>query len=327
MPQGTPTQTLVARLVAAGVMGGSLASSFDSLADQLPENSSVRKFLHQIRDACARSPTLSAVRVLSASLVILWSQSVKLHNVSIVDIFWSLSFVLQALTYANHKEADKNGFSGRRMLVNSLTMAWGTRLASYLYWRNHISAHGVGAGGSLEDFRYQAFRRAYDKKGLPYWWFSLIQVFALQGALSLTVGAPLRAACTYPQPQHFTGFDLVGTALWCVGYYFEAIGDMELSAFKANPANQGKMITSGLWGHTRHPNYFGNSCMWWGIYIIACAAQGGWQSLYGPALMTYLLTDVSGSALLEKTLKKTKPGFAEYAQSVPEFVPWKLLGF
>merc|ERR1712203_258429 len=122
-------------------------------------------------------------------------------------------------------------------------------MGTYLWWRNHVSVHGIGEGGSMEDFRYQTFRRFWDKKGFSYWWFSLIQVFGLQGVLSTGVSAPLQAICTGEQPQHFTGWDVAGAIAWVIGYVFERAGDLELVAFKSNPQNKGQMLSRGLWAH------------------------------------------------------------------------------
>eukprot|EP00940_MAST-03C_sp_MAST-3C-sp2_P002400 g2400.t1 len=276
-------------------------------------------------EMCEASPAAANGRSLSTALVLMWLESVRTTNVSIVDIFWGLSFVISSWTYATHPKA-KDRFGGRKTLILSLVSAWGARLSSYLLWRNHMSvSNGMGATGSLEDFRYQKFRRYYDRRGLSYWWFSLVQVFALQGVLSHVVSSSVREGMTNAQPNRFTSLDVVGTLTWIVGYFFEHVGDLDLVAFRSNPSNRSKVLSSGLWAHTRHPNYFGNSMMWWGIYLICCNAQGGWKSVYAPALMTYLLTDVSGSKLLERSLGKRKAGFAQYVKMVPEFVPWKLL--
>mmetsp|Transcript_126140 Transcript_126140/g.200054 ORF Transcript_126140/g.200054 Transcript_126140/m.200054 type:complete len:328 (+) Transcript_126140:74-1057(+) len=323
--RGTTPQVCAAAVVTLGYAAFSTASSNESVLDLLPKGSKIRRLVEQYRDACSKSPRLSAIRALSTAMVFLWAQSVRLHNVSIVDIFWSLSFLVSNLAYNSHAHASK-AFTGRAMLVTGLTTAWAARLSSYLWWRNHVSGHGVGEGGSLEDFRYQVFRRHWDRRGLSYWWFSLFQVFGLQGVLSFVVGAPLHAAATLRQPQHFTFFDFVGALTWAAGYVFEHAGDLEVTAFKSDPSNKGQILTKGLWAYTRHPNYFGNALMWWGIWLVACATEGGWRSFYGPALMNYLLTNVSGAKLLEKSLKRSKPGFASYQKSVPEFVPWGLLG-
>jgi len=299
-------------------------SSNKEWLDKVPEGS-LRALLQRFGDACDRSPKLSAFRSLSSSLSLLWAHSVKIHNVSIVDIFWGMSFVVSTVTYAAHGASAK-AFGGRKALVTALCTAWALRLSTYLWWRNHVSAHGIGADGSGEDFRYQSFRKYWDSKGFSYWWFSLFQVFGLQGVLSFLVSAPVRAAMTNEQPNKLTGWDAAGAATFALGYLFEHAGDLELTSFRSNPQNQGKMLATGLWAHTRHPNYFGNACMWWGLYLIACATKGGWKSVYGPALMNYLLTDVSGAKLLEKSLARTKPAFASYQKAVPEFVPWGLLG-
>ena len=300
---------------------------------------------------CEQSTSISSFRSLSSSLAMLWLESVRVKNVSIVDIYWGLSFVISSWTYATH-ESGKDRFEGRKALIVSLVTAWGSRLSTYLLWRNHLSSSNKMSGGisnSLEDYRYQKFRKYYDRLGLSYWWFSLFQVFALQGVLSHVVSSSLRIGLTSSQPNRFTLLDLAGLCTWIVGYCFEHIGDLDLIAFRSNPSNRGSVLRmwcyyrrkkltqnihlntqientgTGLWAHSRHPNYFGNSLMWWGIYFLCCNAKGGWKTIYSPILMTYLLTNVSGSKLLERTLKRTKPGFAEYVKSVPEFVPWKLL--
>jgi len=324
VPQSKFAHRSVAVILALVYAAFSTTSTNANLLSLVPEGR-IRTCIEHFRDACDRSARLSGFRTLSTSLVLLWAQSVRLHNVSIVDIFWALSFMLQGMTYASHPSA-KNAFWGRKAIVTGLTTAWAARLSTYLWWRNHVSAHGIGAGLSAEDFRYQKFRKYWNRRGLSYWWFSLVQVFGLQGVLSFVVGAPLLAATTGEQPKHFTGLDITGALVWTVGYVFEHAGDLELVAFKSNPALKGTVLNQGLWGFTRHPNYFGNALMWWGLWLIACATKGGWKSIYGPALMTYLLTDVSGSKLLERSLVRSKPGFAHYQKSVPEFVPWGLLG-
>lgn len=323
-PRGTSRQIAIASVAAAGYLACSVASGSEGVLEKLPEGSSLRKVLERYRDACRRSPRLSVFRSLSSAMVMLWAHSVRIHNVSIVDIMWGLTFAINSATYSCHREADK-AFAGRKVLVTAMTTAWAARLSTFLWWRNHVSAHGIGAGASDEDFRYQVFRKYWDKKGFSYWWFSLIQVFGLQAGLSFLVSAPLGAAATREQPQHFTAWDAAGAAAFGVGYVFEHAADLEMTAFKSNPANKGQIILRGFWGYTRHPNYFGNAVMWWGIYLVACATQGGWKSIYGPMVMNYLLTNVSGAKLLEKTLRRTKPGFAQYVDTVPEFIPWGLL--
>merc|ERR1719331_272869 len=277
--RGTPLQVGVAVTTAISYGAMCMVTTDSHLLDALPDGR-LQSWLRRVRAACDASPRLSAVRALSASLVALWAQSVRIHNVSIVDIFWALSFLVSSIACTTHQKAAR-AFNGRKALVLALTTAWASRLSSYLWWRNHVSAHGIGAGGSHEDFRYQNFRRYWDKRGLSYWWFSLLQVFGLQGVLSFIVSAPIMAAATNEQPQHFTALDVAGCASWGVGYLFEAAGDLELTAFMSDSRNKGKMLQRGLWAHTRHPNYFGNAMMWWGLWLIACATKGGWKSCYG----------------------------------------------
>jgi steroid 5-alpha reductase family enzyme len=114
--------------------------------------------------------------------------------------------------------------------------------------------------------------------------------------------------------------DYLGAAVWLIGFFFEAVGDLQLAWFKANPANQGKILNSGVWRYTRHPNYFGDSAQWWGYYLIAAAA-GGWWTIFSPAIMTLFLLRVSGVTLLEKTMH-TRPGYREYIETTSPFVPW-----
>jgi steroid 5-alpha reductase family enzyme len=320
-------------VVASSLTGGYLIFVFLSMrrdvAKQLESFLPKRVFqaIVEFGKRCEKSPSISNFRSLSSSLALLWWESVRVSNVSIVDIFWGLSFVISGWTYSTHSKA-KNRFQSRKALIFSLVTAWGSRLSTYLLWRNHLSTSnkmGGTSSNSLEDYRYQKFRKYYNRLGLNYWWFSLFQVFALQGALSHVVSSTLRVGLTESQPKYFTFMDLIGVLTWTVGYCFEHIGDLDLVAFRSNPSKRGSVLQDGLWAHTRHPNYFGNSMMWWGIYFLCCNARGGWKTIYSPVLMTYLLTNVSGSKLLERTLKRTKPGFAEYVRSVPEFVPWKLI--
>ena len=184
----------------------------------------------------------------------------------------------------------------------------GLRLSLYILRRNW---------GKPEDFRYQKWR---EESGKRWWWKSLFQVFLLQGLLMWLISTPLLAAHRSAAPDHLTFLDITGLVLWSVGFFFEAVGDFQLSRFRGNPANKGKVLDSGVWRYTRHPNYFGDSAQWWGYYLIAAAA-GGWWTVFSPIMMTLLLLRVSGVALLEKTLE-TRPGYREYAQRTSAFIPW-----
>lgn len=249
---------------------------------------------------------LLALPVLLVCMTALWLLSLSLRNASIVDIFWGLGFLVAALVYAFNTSGDP----WRRALVLVTTALWSLRLAGYLAWRNH---------GRGEDKRYVAMRAA---GGPGWWWRSVFQVFVLQGVILWIVSAPIHGALS--GVRAFGVLDAAGIVLWLFGFLFEAIGDAQLARFKAAPANRGKVLRSGLWARTRHPNYFGEAVLGWGIYLLALSA-GTWWTIFAPALMTFLLIRVSGVALLEKSLAAEKPDYAAYVREVPAFWP-RLLG-
>lgn len=239
-------------------------------------------------------------------MTLLWLVSLILKNSSIVDIFWGTGFVIVAWAAFILTPGDA---SIRKVLICTLVTIWGLRLSIHILIRNF---------GKPEDFRYQAWRK---ENGDSWWWRSFFKVFLLQGVLMWIISTPLLAA----QISSFNGrliwLDFLAVAIWGVGFFFEATGDWQLARFKANPDNKGKVLKSGVWRYTRHPNYFGDAAQWWGYYLIALAA-GGWWTIFSPIMMTYLLTRVSGAALLEKTLKVEKPGYREYVETTSEFIPW-----
>jgi steroid 5-alpha reductase family enzyme len=238
-------------------------------------------------------------------MTLLWLLSLLLRNSSIVDIFWGAGFILAAWMYY---VLTPDGFAGRKLLVCLLVTIWGLRLSLYILWRNW---------GKPEDYRYAAWRR---ESGPRWWWVSLFKVFLLQGALLWFISAPLLAAQISPAPANFIWLDGLATLVWGLGFFFEAVGDWQLARFKADPANRGRLITSGLWRYTRHPNYFGDATQWWGYYLLALAA-GGWWTIFSPFLMTFLLLRVSGVRMLEKNLQKTKPGYEDYMGCTSAFLP------
>ena len=242
--------------------------------------------------------------VILALMVLLWLMSLALKNSSIVDIFWGIGFVIIAwLAFSLG-----GGYIPRKQFVAVLVTMWGLRLAL------HIGIRNWGRG---EDFRYAKWR---EENGPRWWWFSFFQVFLLQGILMWIISAPLIAAQTSGFPVIITPLDMVGVVVWIVGFLFEMLGDLQLMSFKQNPKNKGKLLTKGLWKFTRHPNYFGEAVLWWGYYIIALAS-GSWWTIFSPILMTYLLMNVSGVAMLERTMK-LKPGYEEYIRKTNAFFPW-----
>lgn len=237
----------------------------------------------------------------------LWIVSLVLKNSSIVDIFWGAGFVLSNWVYF---ALTPDGFPARKWLIGILVTVWGLRLSLYILWRNW---------GKLEDFRYRKWR---DEEGARWWWFSFFKVFLLQGFLMWIISAPLLAAQISPTPAKLTFLDLLAVPVWFIGFFFEAVGDWQMARFKANPANKGKVLNTGVWRYTRHPNYFGDAAQWWGYYLVAAAASGGFWTIFSPLIMTTLLLRVSGVALLERMLKETKPQYKAYIETTSAFVPW-----
>lgn len=242
--------------------------------------------------------------LLWACMTLLWLLSLRLHDSSIVDVFWGLGFlILTGWTYWAGA-----GYPVRSLLVLILVAVWAVRLAGYIGRRNL---------GTPEDPRYQTFR---EKAGASYWWVSYAKVFMLQGVLISLIAAPLLVAVHAPAPTVLTGWDYAGVTLWLLGFGFEAIGDAQMARFKAH-ASPGEVLDTGLWRYTRHPNYFGEAVLWWGYFCFAMAVGAYW-TIFSPLLMTWLLLRVSGVALLEKNLSKSKPAYAEYRRKTAPFIPW-----
>jgi steroid 5-alpha reductase family enzyme len=232
--------------------------------------------------------------------LIAWAIATARRNVGLVDIFWSLFFLVAATVYAGDN-VDRRG-----VVVLVLAAIWGGRLAGYLAWRNWNTA---------EDHRYRAIRA----RNQPHFTLkSLYLVFGLQGLLAWIISAPLYAA--FHGSPGLSAVDVAGVVLVVFGLLFESVADWQLARFKAEPANPGKVMDRGLWRYTRHPNYFGECCVWWGFWLIAAAAGGAW-TLFAPALMTFMLLRVSGVALLEKDIGERRPGYRDYILRTNAFFP------
>ncbi len=236
---------------------------------------------------------------------LLWLASLALRDASIVDIFWGVGFVV--ITGVAAWVSD--GAVARRLLVFVLVALWGLRLARHLFRRNW--GHG-------EDFRYQRMRALH---GSRFSFVSLYTVFGLQAALMWVVSLPVQLAVIAREPAGLTIFDLFGTLLFAVGLAFEALGDQQLAAFRADPTHKGRVLDSGLWAWTRHPNYFGDAVVWWGLGTIALATPWGLLGVVGPVLMTFLLLRVSGVPMLERSLMRTKPEYRAYVARTSAFFP------
>jgi steroid 5-alpha reductase family enzyme len=249
---------------------------------------------------------LAGLGAILATLTLVWMLSVKLRDASIADVCWGSGFVLLAWVYCLLSAT----LTPRAWVVATLVTVWGTRLSVHIFRRNRHSG---------EDPRYQAMRTS---QGPAFWWRSLFTVFWLQGAILWFVALPILVAVRAAAPLELTAIDGLGVVLFLIGFGFEAVGDYQLERFKADPSNKGRVLDRGLWRYTRHPNYFGDATLWWGLYVIACATPGGWLTVLSPFLMTVLLMRVSGVTLLEAGLTKSKPHYRAYVARTPAFFPW-----
>jgi steroid 5-alpha reductase family enzyme len=249
---------------------------------------------------------LTLAAVIFSLMILLWILSLAIKNSSIVDIFWGTGFVI--FTWVAFLLTPQ-GYFMRKILLSLLVTLWGMRLSLHILFRNW---------GKQEDFRYQVWRK---EAGTSWWWRSFFKVFLLQGVLLMVIATPLLAAQLDSHHPQLSWLDYLAVLLWLVGFFFEATGDWQLARFKANPNNKGKLLNTGVWRYTRHPNYFGDAAQWWAYWLLAVAA-GAWWTLFSPVIMTGLLLRVSGVSLLEKTMKETKPGYAEYVETTSEFIPW-----
>ena len=234
--------------------------------------------------------------------MIFWIVSLIKRDVSIVDSLWSIMFLLIFIVYGT--VLFETG--PRTDLLLILVTIWALRLCLHITYRNW---------GKPEDYRYQQIRNN-NQPGFAI--KSLYIVFGLQALLAWIVSIPLLAALNSPAPLGW--LDFVGVSLWLIGMVFESVGDYQLLKFKANKDNKGKVLDTGLWRYTRHPNYFGEACIWWGYFTIAAAA-GGWWTVYAPMLMTFLLLKVSGVALLEKDIQERRPAYRWYIEHTNAFFP------
>lgn len=231
-----------------------------------------------------------------------WVLSVFKKDVSFVDSLWSLFFLVAAAVFAF--AAEPLSIKGKVVLV--LVAIWALRLSIYITARNW---------GEPEDYRYQLIR-ANNEPGFAFKSFYI--VFGLQGVLAWLIALPLFPAIT--SGSAFNWIDGVAAALWLLGFSFEAGGDYQLSRFKGRADSKGRVLDSGLWRYTRHPNYFGDFCIWWSFYLFA-VASGGWWSIASPLLMSVLLLKVSGVAMLEKTISERRPEYADYIRRTNAFFP------
>ncbi|CCH34019.1 DUF1295 domain-containing protein [Actinosynnema sp. NPDC047251] len=242
----------------------------------------------------------SAVAVV-ALVTALFGYAASRKRFDLIDSFWGPGFaVIAALTYVLSEH------SARALVVAVLTVVWGVRLGWHIHSRNRRKP---------EDQRYvDMYARA---KGNPL--AKMYRVYLLQAAIMLVVSLPVQFAAH--TTAAFGVLDYLGVAVWLVGFAFESIGDYQLERFKADPASKGQVMDRGLWRYTRHPNYFGDACVWWGLFLFACSTPWASVLVVSPLLMTFLLAKGSGKPLLEKDIAQRRPGYAEYVRRTSGFFP------
>lgn len=251
---------------------------------------------------------LAVVVAVTVFVGVIMAVAIRIRNQSIIDIFWGPGFVVAAVvSYLMSMGGD--GDETRRLVVLALTSIWGLRLGIYIGNRN--KGHG-------EDRRYTSMMRQHTSGSVVV--FLIKRIYGMQGALIVLVSLPVQFAMYQDASLGVLG--AIGIVLWAVGLFFEAVGDWQLARFKADPSNEGKIMDQGLWGWTRHPNYFGDSVVWVGLFFLALGAPWGLIAIVSPIVMTKLLTSFSGKAVLERGMKRRRgEAFEAYVASTSGFFP------
>lgn len=244
--------------------------------------------------------------VITAMMLAGWLISLAYRNVTIVDSLWGMGFVIVAwLTFSM-----SDGYQYRKLLIAILVTLWGLRLSIYLSWRNW---------GKGEDPRYGSWR---EKSGERFWLDSLFKVFILQALFLWAISVAVQIGQLASTPAGLTWLDGLGVIVWLGGFIFESLGDWQLARFKSDSANSGRVMDRGLWAYTRHPNYFGEFLVWWGIFLITLSTPNSWWTIMSPIIVTAVLLKMTGIPLTEQELVKNRPGYSEYVQRTSAFVPW-----
>ncbi|MHA6757829.1 DUF1295 domain-containing protein [Streptacidiphilus sp. PAMC 29251] len=239
-------------------------------------------------------------------LLVTFAIGVRLGLHRVVDVAWGLAFCAVAVT--GYVLSSGHGDPGRRLLVLLLVLVWGLRLAAHIWWRGR---------GHPEDPRYQKLLSKVPPERRNG--YALRIVYGLQAGLVWLVSLPVQVALFVPHPPGVLAW--TGAGLWAVGLFFEAVGDRQLTRFRADPANRGHVLDTGLWRYTRHPNYFGDACVWVGLFLQVADTPIGWATVVSPLVMCYLLINGSGKPMLEKQLSSSKPGYAQYVARTSGFFP------
>lgn len=250
---------------------------------------------------------LTTATLILGAVLLLWLISIPLRDVSIIDMAFS-ALIFAALLGAWWQTGASGSLPG---LILLLVGIWALRMTAYLVRRNW--GHG-------EDPRYTRLR-GWVPEGMPFHLLSLRQVFLLQGAVIWILILPQQIAMVTGVDTRPGALTAVGTGLWCLGFFFETVGDYQLARFKADPSNRGQVMDTGLWRYTRHPNYFGELSQWWGLYLIAVEAPWAWCGIIGPIVYSWLVINVTGQATLDKKLSREKPAYADYVRRTSGLIP------
>ncbi len=248
----------------------------------------------------------SVLPTLALATVALWLVSLLLRDAGIANVSWGLALVGLTVLYALLNQP----LVPRGVLVLGLVVVWGVRLTAHLLWRNW---------GRSEDPRYAAMRTAWGSRFGPV---SLFTVFGFQALLLWLISAPLFHAVQANVPAPLGWISALGVGLWTVGMYFEGVADWQLLRFQAKPENEGKVLATGLWRYSRHPNYFGEFLVWWGMFLIAAETLTGWWTIVSPLLVTFLLLRVSGVPMSDALLRRTLGDYRHYVERTNAFFPW-----
>lgn len=249
----------------------------------------------------------TSLMVALASVLLLWLISIRIRDVSIIDMFFAV--ILMAITAACLLLSPAT--EQRKWLVATMVGVWGIRITFHLIRRNW--GHG-------EDPRYTKLR-SWVPEGKSFHLLALRQVFLLQGIVVWFVALPVQLALGQPSSTALGWLAWAGAALWTTGFLAEWIADEQLRRFKADPAKRGTVLQTGLWRYSRHPNYFGELCVWWGIFLVACEVPLGWLTIIGPIVYSYLVVNVTGQKTLDKKLAREKPGYREYMERTSGLIP------
>jgi steroid 5-alpha reductase family enzyme len=241
---------------------------------------------------------------------ILWLIHMKTRDATLADWWWGLGYATIALfTYFNTMGV---GVESRKLLITLLTVAWGVRLSAHLIIRSYRDKW-------RELDRYENYRKAASKN---VGWVMYRKVFGIQGLMMWIVSLPVQVTQFYLVPTEIGTIAMIGTALWLFGFLLEWGTDWQLANFKADPANRERVLNWGWWRYTRHPNYFGEACAWWGIYLVACDNLAGWWVIVSPLRMHYRMAYRMGLVWLEEKMTNNKPGYADYVARTNRFYPW-----